>query len=160
MNIISKEAHDWGVGIIGNRLKSVQGLVYILHVEDIEHPQELLFEFEGAGVSRKISCSQDGSSLVVCNKPMLESDLGEYGKQIIKDISQHPIFNELIGRKLSRFNAIYSEIEQCVIGFNFIFYSYGQISLLNLGDEIYIYNDIPECIFLEGRITLVNIVNL
>uniref|UniRef100_UPI0036D7E049 hypothetical protein n=1 Tax=Photorhabdus sp. RM322S TaxID=3342825 RepID=UPI0036D7E049 len=160
MNIISKEAHDWGMGIIGSRLKSVQGLVYMLHVEDIEHPQELFFEFEGADISRKISCGQDGSSLVVCSKPMIESDLGEYGKQIIKDISQHSIFNRLIGQKLSCFNAIYSEIEQCVIGFSFIFYNYGQISLLNLGDEIYIYNDIPECIFLEEKITLVKIVNL
>jgi hypothetical protein len=145
LNIISKESHDWGIGIIGNRLKSVQGLVYMLHVEDIEHPQELFFEFEGAGISRKISCGQDGSSLVVCNKPMIDGDLGEYGKQIIKDISQHSIFNiqysifnGLIGQKLSCFNAIYSEIEQCVIGFSFIFYNYGQISLLNLGDEIYI----------------------
>ncbi|VFS50799.1 hypothetical protein [Budvicia aquatica] len=70
---------EWGDSIIGKPLSSVYGLIHILDVEDIEHPQQLQFIFEG-GSNRTISCASNGSALVLRDVAMVESDLGEYGK--------------------------------------------------------------------------------
>lgn len=40
---------EWGNSIVGKQLKCVRGLIHILDVEDIEHPQQLLLIFEGGG---------------------------------------------------------------------------------------------------------------
>ncbi|WP_145489887.1 hypothetical protein [Yersinia rohdei] len=147
---------EWGNSIVGKQLKCVRGLIHILDVEDIEHPQQLLLIFEG-GEGRVISCASDGSTLLLRDVAMVESDLGEYGKQVIKDISEMDSFSEIIGKELHSLSAVYSKSEECMIGLNFYFSGCGSINILNLGDEISIYKKIPEGILYEEGISFIPI---
>lgn len=148
---------EWGSSIIGKRFKSVWGLVYVLDVEDIEHPQALQIIFDG-GLLKTISCASDGAKLLLRDVPMVESDLGEYGKQIIKDISINSIFGDAIDKELCRLSIIYSETEQGIIGLNFYFSNFVTINVINLGDEINIYGEIPKNILNEERISFTEVV--
>lgn len=148
---------EWGDSIIGKPLKSVCGLIHTLDVEDIEHPKQLQIIFDKGG-NRTISCSSDGSALLLHDVAMVESDLGEYGKQTIKDLSEKPVFSDLISKELCGLNVVYSETEECMIGLNFCFNNYGSVNIINLGDEINIYKEIPEDIQGEEGISFIQII--
>ncbi|MCW7547869.1 hypothetical protein OO184_07950 [Photorhabdus sp. APURE] len=158
MSLVTREINEWGVEITGKRLKSVYGLIYIYDIADVEHPQELSIKFcETDNSPKKLLCSPNGTSIVLCKGELRESDLGEYGKETVMDLSNFKIFDGLIGKPLSYVNAIYSEIEQDIIGFMFVFYDYGQFSVMNLGDEIYMFNHIPDSLLKDEGISLIKV---
>lgn len=137
-----KSLKEWLSSIVGENLKSVYGLIYIYETEDINHPQELQVIFE-TGLIKKISCSSNGSSLLIQDSPMIESDLGEYGKQVIKDISDMPVFDDVIGEELQDLEVINSEVEKGIVGLRFQFSNSKNIDILTLGDEISFYKSTP-----------------
>jgi hypothetical protein len=150
---------EWFRSIIGKKLNAIYGLIYIYLTEDINHPQELQIIFENE-ITRKISCGSDGSTLRIDNSPMIESDLGEYGKQLIMDISNVPVFQQAVGEKLEKLEVIESKREQCIVGINLKFSNSIIINILTIGDEISYYTSIPlsivedeELIFLPITIT-------
>lgn len=151
-----KSLKEWFSSIVGKNLKSVYGLIYIYETEDINHPQELQVIFE-TGLIKKISCSSNGSSLLIQDLPMIESDLGEYGKQLIKDISDMPVFVDVIGEELQNLEVINSEIEQSIVGLRFQFSNSKNIDILTLGDEISFYKSTPMNIIDEEGISFQSI---
>ncbi|MBS9438121.1 hypothetical protein EAE91_13435 [Photorhabdus noenieputensis] len=158
MNLVTKAINQWGAQIIGKPLKSVYGLIHIYDIVDVEHPQELSIEFcEIDNSPKKLLCGPNGTSIVLCEGELSENDLGEYGKEIVMDLSNLKIFDGLIGKPLSYINTIYSEIEQDIIGFMFVFYNYGQFSVMNLGDEIYMFNHIPDSLLKDEEISLIKV---
>lgn len=147
---------EWISSILGKKLKSVYGLIYIYETEDINHPQELKFIFE-TGLIKKISCASDGSTLLIQDTPIIESDLAEYGKQLIKDISDIPAFNDLIDEELHDIEIINSEIEQSIVGLKFQFSNSKVINILTLGDEISFYKNIPVNLIEDERLSFLSI---
>lgn len=151
------DVHEWGNSIVGKPLRSAYGLIHTLDIEDIEHPQQLQLIFEGGG-NGTISCASNGSALVLRDVAMVESDLGEYGKQIIKDLSGWHVFSGLINKELLSLSAIHSKTEEGVIGLAFYFNAYGNINIINLGDEINVYKHIPEDIQHEEDISFIEVI--
>lgn len=151
-----KTLKKWFDNIVGKKLNFIYGLIYIYETKDIDHPQELQIIFDDK-IIKKISCAPDGSSIRIDDSPMIGSDLGEYGKQSIIDISNIPIFHKAIGRTLENIEIIKSETEQCIVGVRFEFYDSIIINILTLGDEISYYNVIPSIIIKDERLVFISI---
>lgn len=151
-----KDLKEWFSSISGKKLNYVYGLIYIYDSEDFSHPQELQVIFE-MGLVKKISCSSDGSTLLLQDSPMVECDLGEYGKQVIKDISDISVFRNVIGEELQGLKVISSDVEQSIIGLSFHFSNSKFINILTIGDEISFYRNIPINIMEEEGINFLSI---
>lgn len=80
---------------------------------------------------------------MLVNSPIQENDLGEYGKEIIMDLSNSLLFQKVIGKTLCRFYVVYSEIEQKVIGTKLVFDEGLTLVIANLGDEIKAFDSLP-----------------
>lgn len=81
-------------------------------------------------------CGLDGASLELSDLPMQEKDLGEYGKEVIMDLSNSCFFQKFIGKILLQFYVIYSEVEQKLIGAKLFLDEGLTLVIINLGDEI------------------------
>ena len=77
---------------------------------------------------------------------------------VIHYISINSIFGDAIDKELCRLSIIYSETEQGIIGLNFYFSNFVTINVINLGDEINIYREIPNNILNEERISFTEVV--
>jgi len=151
-----EELKEWLSFIVGKKLKSVYGLIYFFAVGDTNHPQELQVVFEAAMI-KKISCSSDGATMLIQDSPMIESELGEYGKQLIRDISDMPPFERVIGEELHGVDIITSGVEQGVVGLRFKFSNSKKIDILTLGDEISFYEMTPLKIIEEEGLSFLSI---
>ncbi|VFS50797.1 hypothetical protein [Budvicia aquatica] len=67
-------------------------------------------------------------------------------------------FSDLINKELLSLSAIYSKTEEGVIGLAFYFNGYGNINIINLGDEINVYKHIPEDIQHEEDISFIEVI--
>lgn len=88
---------------------------------------------------------------------MIESELGEYGKQLIRDISDMPPFERVIGEELHGLDIISSGVEQSVVGLRFKFSNSKKIDILTLGDEISFYEITPLKIIEEEGLSFLSI---
>ncbi|EED9464934.1 hypothetical protein NWL46_003898 [Salmonella enterica] len=133
---------DLGNNVVGQKLQNVNGLIYVYDVPDLGAPQQLELIFLGENKNIAFKCGQDGASLELINSPMQEKDLGEYGKEIIMDLSNSSLFQEVIGKTLCRFYMVYSETEQKVIGTKLVFDDGLTLVIVNLGDEIKVFDSL------------------
>ncbi|WP_024550141.1 hypothetical protein [Siccibacter turicensis] len=122
--------------VVGRKLQNVNGLIYIYNVPDLGAPQQLQLVFFSENQSIVFRCGLDGASLELSDLPMQEKDLGEYGKEVIMDLSNSCFFQKFIGKILLQFYVIYSEIEQKLIGAKLFFNEGLTLVIINLGDEI------------------------
>lgn len=143
-----------GKCIVGKKLKEVNALVYFLNEEDTYHPQELQFVFFAKNLTIKFSTDSDGSSLILSNGGLLERDFGENGKEIVKNFSSDFRFEKIINKEILNFNPIYSKKEKSIIGFYFLFEKESKIYILNLGDDIFIFDNTPDFLLKEEAILL------
>ncbi|MEX9874709.1 hypothetical protein AB7W40_13925 [Providencia rettgeri] len=126
----------WIREVIGKKLKGVNGLIYIFNTPDFDSPQQVQLTFLSKGQNASFRCGKDGASLEITYLPMKESVLGEYGKQVIIDISTSQLFYKYIGKVLSHFFVIYSDVEKTIIGVKLVFNNELDLLIINLGDEI------------------------
>lgn len=129
--------------VVGQKLQNVNGLIYIYDIPDLGTPQQLELVFFGENKNIAFKCGKDGASLVLVNSPIQENDLGEYGKEIIMDLSNSLLFQKVIGKTLCRFYVVYSEIEQKVIGTKLVFDEGFTLVIANIGDEIKAFDSLP-----------------
>lgn len=125
--------------VVGRKLQNVNGLIYIYNVPDLGAPQQLQLVFFSENQSIVFRCGLDGASLELSDLPMQEKDLGEYGKEVIMDLSNSCFFQKFIGKILLQFYVIYSEVEQKLIGAKLFFDEGLTLVIINLGDEIKIF---------------------
>lgn len=128
--------------VVGQKLQNVNGLIYVYDVPDLGAPQQLQLVFFSENQGVVFRCGLDGASLELTDSPMQENDLGEYGKEVIMDLSNSCLFQKVIGKILLRFYVIYSEIEQKVIGIKLVFDEGLTLVIINLGDEIKVFDSL------------------
>lgn len=137
----------------GNKLKSVYGLVYSYNESDsLDDVQEILMEFEGLPCLMKVSGGGDGASIVLTTSPLREVNMEEYGMLVIKRISSNTLFANAIDRKVVSFHCIYSGVEKVTAGVGFEFDNAMKFSIMNLGDQLFVFNEIPTDICKSERL--------
>lgn len=151
---------DLAHNVVGQKLRNVNGLIYVYDVPDLGAPQQLELIFFGENKNIAFKCGQDGASLELINSPMQENDLGEYGKEIIMDLSNSFLFQKVIGRKLCRFYMVYSEIEQKVIGTKLVFDEELTLVIVNLGDEIKVFDSLSMEYERDEKINYIDVLSI
>ncbi|MEZ1318098.1 hypothetical protein QIW53_18920 [Pseudomonas fluorescens] len=145
---------DWCLGVVGNKLLSVNALLHVFGSERSSAPQEISLQFENAQAGR-IYCGSDGFTLCLSNEPIIECDLGEYGELTNFCISDDGCFADFIGLRLLSASVIQSSACGKIIGINFLFESDCCLSILNLGDELFVYEEIPQEIIASEDLELI-----
>ncbi|MDE8756042.1 hypothetical protein PZA22_16270 [Pectobacterium polaris] len=133
----------WASSVINERLLGVRGLVYELDTPDFYHPQKLQFIFSNPEGLVNFVCGKDGSTLELTDSPIHESDLGEYGNEVIMDMSKFALFIDYAGKELLETYSIFSSIENSYVGIKLVFEGDLNLILVNVGDEINIFNSLP-----------------
>lgn len=130
-------------GCYWKKFSGVKGLIYVLETPNFEHPQQLQFIFLQAEKVDGLKCGKDGSTLELTERYLQENDLGEFGKEIIVDISHiHPFMNYLEKTLLKVF-LVFSSVEDAFIGIMLIFEDHLSLFIMNIGDEINILESLP-----------------
>ncbi|MEB6380844.1 hypothetical protein MXM41_18205 [Leclercia adecarboxylata] len=135
---------EWTLEVVGKKLLGINGLIYILEDPDFDHPQQLQLVFSKTGIADSLKCGKDGSTLELTDHPMQEKDLGEYGKEIIIDISHINPFVKFIGKTLSKVFLIFSSAEDAYVGLRLNFEDNFSLFIMNIGDEINIFECLPK----------------
>jgi len=148
---------EWCRDVIGKKLFEVNGLIYVLDAPDLDRPQRLQFIFSGINQEVNIRCGKDGATLELSKLPMQESDLGEYGKELIMSMSSSRLFQRYIGRKVSGVFPIYSDAEKTIIGIKLVFDGELSLIIINFGDEINIFDSLPSLYEQEEGINYLDI---
>ena len=143
MSYLPEIYQEWGRDVTGGKLCNVNGLVYVYEAPDLEHPQQLQLIFSGVNREVSLRCGNDGATLVLTELPMQESDLGEYGKEVIMNMSDSCLFYRCIGRIVAKVFAIYSDTEKAIVGIKLVFDGGLDLIIINLGDELNIFNSLP-----------------
>lgn len=134
---------NWLKSLHGQEFRSVEALVYVYgDVENIEHPQAVSLKFS-LSESNIIECDSDGDSIKVSRGNIVESDLEEFGREVIKDFSTHEIWSKFIGKRVSS-SFLIESVGQVKAGIGFEFEDGNSIYILNLGDELFIFNKFDE----------------
>lgn len=150
MSSIVDKFKIWVEHVIERRLLAVKGVIYFYDTPDYAHPQQLQFVFSNTITALTLKCDGDGSSLGIVDSPLQNTDLGDYGKEVVMDLSlTHPFIN-LIDKELLRTSLIYSTLEDSYIGIKFMFNEEQDLFILNLGDELNVLDSLPES-FLEDE---------
>lgn len=145
---------NWLLQIIGRKLLDVRALIFSFNgEEDFDSPQKLSLIFEGLSIGN-LSCATDGSSIKHDGNPVVGRDLGKYGKEIAKNISGFPPWNDFIGKTVTKVELLYSNREGSTMGIFFEFNNSMTIMIANIGDEIAVYKTLPKLIENEEQISL------
>jgi hypothetical protein len=147
---------SWLLAVFGKKLLSVNALFHIFASERDSSPQEvgLLFDDSEAG---KLYGGPDGASLCFSLSPIFGCDLGEYGRQDTFCVSGEPYFSNVVGRRLVSASLVQSLAEEAVVGVSLSFDSGFCLSILNLGDELFVYDEIPEEIVISEGLSLISV---
>lgn len=146
---LSNSLKEWLLRMLGKRLISLWGLFYVFEEERIYPAQRLCFYFEGSHLG-SVGCASDGMSLDFSLTAMVNVDLGEYGRQEVFPILSEELFG-VVGKKFISAYLVYSSASEAFSGISLIFEGEISVSILNLGDELYIDKDISsEIVVSEG----------
>lgn len=139
----SEKYQKWARNVIGEKLSSVKGLIYFFKAPDFEHPQQLQLIFSNISNVTSFKCGKDGSTLELTDNPMQEKNLGEYGEEIILDISHTPSLINFIGKTLLKIYVAFSFTEDSYVGIKLSFEGEKSFVIANIGDEINILDSFP-----------------
>ena len=139
---------SWLLTVLGRKLLSVNALFHIFASERDSSPQEIGFQFDDAEFG-KLYCGSDGASLCLSLDAIVDCDLGEYGRQDVFCISDESCFSNVMERRLVSASLVQSSVEEAVIGIALSFDNGACLSILNLGDELFFYGEIPEEIMIS-----------
>lgn len=139
---------SWLPTVFGKKLLSVNALFHIFASERDFFPQEIGLQFDDAELG-KLYGGSDGASLCFSFHPIVGCDLGEYGRQDVFCVSDELCFSNVVGRRLASASLVQSSAEEAVIGITLSFDNGARLSILNLGDELFVYDEIPEEIMIS-----------
>ncbi|BDB19136.1 hypothetical protein cym2001_25010 [Pseudomonas sp. CYM-20-01] len=151
---ISYLMNAWLVRALGRKLLSVNALLHVFESYRGSIPQEVSLRFEDLE-SGRLYCGSDGVSLCFSEAPIAECDLGEYGKLIDFCVSSGSYFFDVVGLRLLSVSAIKSSVECKVIGVLLLFEYDSFLSILNLGDELFFCDRVPDEIIASEGLTFV-----
>ncbi len=114
----------------------MRGLIYVFGVHDFEHLQQLHFIFSNTEGEASFKCGKDASTLEVTKKPVKESNMGEYGREVVVDVSNTKNFFNYIGRCLLKTYSIFSLVENSYIGIKLVFESGLILIVIKVDGEI------------------------
>jgi hypothetical protein len=154
---LKADFREWLLNIIGYKLISVSGLIYIYGGEEkISNPHELLLFFDPIPIIQgKLCCSSDGESLVWDCGELDPNDLGEYGETVVKDISYLPCWKNIIGHILKDIKLIVPLHDPCLMGLQLSFENEFSVAVVNLGDEMFMFESLPEKIIKDEHVTFI-----
>lgn len=143
MNAISEDFKSWLLNCVGRNLVQVFGAFHVFEGGKNEFPQavSLLFDEGNFGT---LECASDGSSIAYRPNAAVGRDLGEYGVEQILSLSNEAQFLPLMGRMLISVSLLESSIEDSIVGVAFNFFEFESIALVNLGDDLNIYKEVPQ----------------
>jgi hypothetical protein len=133
----------WLLTVFGKKLLSVNALFHVFSSEKDSAPQEVGLLFENSQIG-KLYGGSDGASLCFSLNPISSCDLGEYGRQDIFCISDENYFSDVVGSRLVLASLVHSSAEDVVIGIALSFDNGFGLCILNLGDKLFVYDEIPE----------------
>ncbi len=144
---------NWLNSIVDQRLIEVIALVHVFKEhEDINSPQAIYLVIEN-NMSGSIECESDGESIAYNPEIPAEVDLGEHGKTVLKNISNTGSWSKCVGNILDSSFLLLADNDVC-IGARLLFQSGNSIDIVNLGDELCIYDSLPKNIIEEERIVI------
>ncbi|MCH5548606.1 hypothetical protein ACQJ22_27330 [Pseudomonas fragariae (ex Marin et al. 2024)] len=146
----------WLLTALGKTLISVNALFHVFSSERDSAPQEVGLLFENSEIGR-IYGGPDGASICFSFNSISSCDLGEYGRQDVFCVSGEPYFSDVVGRRLVSASLVQSLAEDAVVGVVLSFDNGFCLSILNLGDELFVYDDIPEEIVISEGVRLVSV---
>ncbi|BBA35855.1 uncharacterized protein sS8_3923 [Methylocaldum marinum] len=151
MNPQLKKLIEWLNKIAGQRLTGVLALIYVYDDrEDNNSPQAIYLEFDN-NLHGCVRCASDGESIEYDSNAPAEIDLGRYGNEILKYISNQGPWRECVGEKLNDSFVLIADNNVCM-GVRLLFQSGKSVDIVNLGDELYVYDFLPESIVAEEHI--------
>lgn len=144
----------WLLTLLGKKLLSVNALFHVFCDQRDSAPQEIELIFENSKPG-KLYGGPDGASLCFSLSPISSCDLGEYGRQDIFCVSAELYFSDVVGSRLVSASLVQSLAEDTAAGVNLTFHNGFCLSILNLGDDIFIYKNIPEEIAISEGLSLI-----
>jgi hypothetical protein len=132
---------SWLLPALGRNLLSANALFHVFASKK-GMAQEISLLFEDYEPGKFYGCS-DGESLCFSLAPLVECDLGEYGQMTIGCVSDEACFSNVVGKKLASASFVRNSMNRITLGVVLSFDMGFSLSILHLGDEIFVYNDIP-----------------
>ncbi|RKZ73073.1 MAG: hypothetical protein DRR16_33415 [Candidatus Parabeggiatoa sp. nov. 3] len=144
--------------LLGKKLKKVIASIFSFEgVLNMESPQAVLLQFED---NRRLVFypASDGVSLDCDHKTLSPLDLGEYGKEIIMEVSQLSLWQYALGEVLTEAYVIFSHVEENAVGIKMHFNNSSIIIIINCGDDIYVWDEEHFCeVFKNEKISEINV---
>lgn len=107
-----------------------------------ENPMAVSFKFDSSKVNR-VSVASDGESILVSDQPLRTYDMSDCGYVDVLDISSRESINDKINSKLINVCIFHSGFSKKIIGIKLCFQNDQSLSLICLGDELFIYGEVP-----------------
>jgi len=137
----------------GRKITGIKALVYVSldNVYDFENPYDISFIFDN-DECLNFSCGCDFVSLDVKNKRIQGFDMQDSGRAEVVDFSTHHPFSQVLNNSLVEVFILHSGVDDKNIGCSL---SFGDIdiSILNLGDEIFYFSPLSNELILGEKIT-------
>lgn len=137
---------------VGKKVSSIFFLVHSIGNEfDDAHPTEICFECESE-VLLTLKCANDGQSIAVSGKRPLEVNMDELGCNKLINVPINSALNKIEGSRITDMQKIYSGYSNSTLGIKIITDNVTS-NVLNLGDELFIFSEVPQDIVAEEEIT-------
>jgi len=138
----------------GRKITGVKALVYVSLDDgyDFENPYNIAFVFDN-DECLTFSCSCDFVSLDVNNKKIQGFDMQDSGRAEVVDFSTFHPFSQVLNNSLVEIFILHSGVDDKNIGCSLTFGNI-DISILNLGGEIFYFSSLSNKLILDEKITI------
>lgn len=150
MIVVPEAFKSWLIGCVGRRLLLAWGVFHVFESKKDGNPQAVSLLFDGE-ILRTLKCSPDGSSIAYSSDILAECDLGEFGAEKVFPLENDEFFASILGKEVTSASLVLSSVEDSVAGVLLQFSNSEFLILINLGDELFVYKEIPaEIVKCEG----------
>jgi len=126
--------------LLGKPLKKVIASVFSYQgILNMESPQALLLQFE-ENHQLVFYPAPDGVSLDCGHKTLSPLNLGQYGQEIIQEISPLNFWQYALGQVLIEAYILFSHVEENAVGIK-MYFNNSIIIIINCGDEMYVWDE-------------------
>jgi len=140
LNSISFSAND----IIGNRLRSIEGLFFVPPGEEltsIDNLDRLRITIGETPISFR--CGSDGESVKIDQSNFYSFGMGEFGEMRKTDVTHDHNFAQFYGMKIENVQMLKSPNRDTPIGCMFEFHN-GVLVVCNWGDDLKVWFRLPQ----------------
>jgi len=153
-----KTVNEWANCSIGKELNFVlfDACVAANGDDPLCQTRPVRFDLQFAGCGHAvIEPGSDGSSIRWRNEKLQNVDMEELAHSIVVfDGTRIEPWKSLIGKRLAQAQFVHSAEDNRDIGIQLNFVADASVSLINLGDELNVFQKIPESISSEMRVSL------